>query len=123
MNVPVDPIAVVVNSMGELASPPAGGVTDCGIRIPIPVGALPTQEAEKVIGELNPPSEVTTTLVPPLSPGITDTVSVDGLTEKSGPFIGVTGVTGARTNGVPATITGIWVECAMTPLLAVTLSV
>lgn len=101
---------VVMNWIGELASPPAGGVTDCGRLTAIPVGAFPTQETEKTTGELNPPSEFTTTLVPPLSPGITDTVSVDGLIEKSGTYTPAGGVTGARTAGVPAIITGIWVE-------------
>ena len=47
------------------------------------VGALPTQEVEKVTGPLKLPSEFTTTLVPPLSPGIIDIVSVDGCSEKS----------------------------------------
>jgi len=106
MNVPVDANAVVVNSIGELASPPTGGVTDCGRMMPIPVGAFPTQEAEKVTGELNPPKEFTTTLLSPLSPGITDTVSADGLTAKS-----VGGVkTGASTAGVPAIVTRSCVE-------------
>jgi len=101
MKVPVGANAVVVNSMGELASPPTGGVTDCGRMMPIPVGAFPTQEAEKVTGELNPPRLFTTMLLSPLSPGITETVSVDGLTEKS-----VGGVKmGARTAGVPMIVT------------------
>jgi hypothetical protein len=34
----------------------------------IPVGALPTQEAEKVMGELKPPTELTTTSVDTLKP-------------------------------------------------------
>jgi hypothetical protein len=55
MNVPVEANAVVVNSIGELASPPTGGVTDCGRMMAIPVGAFPTHDAEKVTGELNPP--------------------------------------------------------------------
>jgi hypothetical protein len=106
MNVPVDANAVVVNSIGELASPPTGGVTDCGRMMPIPVGAFPTQEAEKVTGELNPPTLLTTMLLSPFSPGITDTVSVEGVTEKS-----VGGVkTGASTAGVPAIVTNTWVE-------------
>ena len=101
MNVPVDAIAAVVNLISELASPPTGGVTDCGSMMLMPAGAFPTQDAEKVIGELNPPREFTTMLLSPLSPGIIDTVSVDGLTEKS-----VGGVnTGASTAGVPAIIT------------------
>ena len=106
--VPVDAIDVVVNPSGELASPPAGGVTDCGRLTPMPVGALPTQEAEKVMGELNPPREFTTTEVPPLSPEIVDTVSEDELTVKSGMADGAT--TGARTDGVPAIETKTWVE-------------
>jgi hypothetical protein len=83
MKVPVDAIEVVVNPIGELASPPAGGVTDCGRFTPIPVGALPTHETEKVTRALNPPCEFTITLVPPLSPGIVETVSEDGVIEKS----------------------------------------
>jgi hypothetical protein len=117
MKVPVDASDVVVNPMGELASPPAGGVTDCGRLTAMPVGALPTQETENVTGELKPPREFTVTEVPPLSPGIVDTVSEDGLTEKSET------TTGARTDGVPAIVTWIWVECESTLFVAVTMSV
>ena len=109
MNVPVDAIAVVVNSIGELASPPAGGVTLCGMLTLMPVGAAPTQETEKVTAELNPPMELTTTEVPPLSPGIVDTVSEVVVSEKSGIMAGA-GVTGARTASVPEIMTGISVE-------------
>lgn len=109
MKVPVDAIEVVVNSIGELASLPAGGVTVCGTMTPMPVGALPTQETENVTGELNPPSELTTTEVPPLSPRIVDTVSEVGVTEKSGIVAGA-GVTGARTDGVASIVTTISVE-------------
>jgi len=49
----------------------------------MPVGALPTQEVEKVTGALKLPREFTTTLVPPLRPGIVNTVSADGCSEKS----------------------------------------
>jgi len=107
--VPVDAIDVVVNSIGELASPPLGGVTDCGRLIATPVGALPTHEAEKVTGELNPPSELTTTLVPALRLGMVETESEDGVTEKSGIIAGA-GATGARTVSVPEIVTGISVE-------------
>jgi hypothetical protein len=55
------------------------------------------------------PREFTTTLVPPLRPGIVDTVSVDGRTEKSWMGAAV-GVTGAKTVGVLAIMTGISVE-------------
>lgn len=103
MNVPVDATGVVVNPIGELASPPARGVTDGGMSTATPTGALPTQEVEKVTGESNPPSELTITLVPPLSPEIVDTVSDDELTTKSG----TTMVTGARTDGVPAIVVEI----------------
>ena len=105
MKVPVEANAVVVNSIGELASPRTGGVTDCGRMMPIPVGAFPTQEAEKVTGELNPPRLFTTILLSPLSPGITDTVSEDGLTAKSEGGVN----TGARTAGVPTIVTKTWV--------------
>ena len=70
---------------------------------------MPTQEVEKVTGALKLPKESTTTLVPPLSPGIADTVSVDGRREKS--VIGVpSGLTGARTAIEPEIMTGISVE-------------
>jgi len=47
------------------------------------VGALPTQDVEKVTGSLKLPREFTATLVPPLSPGIILSVSVEGVSEKS----------------------------------------
>jgi len=51
-----------------------------------------------------------------------DTVSVDGWSEKS--IVGAaTGLTGARTAGEPETMTGISVECEVTPFVAVTSSV
>jgi hypothetical protein len=109
MNVPVEAMEVVVNWIGELASPPAGGVTVCGMLTLMPVGALPSQETEKVTGELNPPTEFTTTDVPPLTPETVDTVSEVGVTEKSGIIAGE-GVTGARTASVPSIMTGIWVK-------------
>ena len=65
---PVDPVGVVVKLTDELPAPPGGGVTVCGIVMPIPVGAFPTQEAEKVTGELKPPTESTITFVDPLRP-------------------------------------------------------
>jgi len=113
---------VVVNEIGELASPPTGGVTVCGMLTLMPLGALPTHETEKVTGPLNPPTESTTTLVPPLRPGIVDTVLADGRIENS--WMGAAeGVTGARTAGMLPIITGISVECEITPLDAVTRSV
>ena len=66
-----------MNEIGEAAWPPAGGVTVCGMLIAMPVGALPSQEVEKVTGALKLPREFTTTLVPPPSPGIVETVSVE----------------------------------------------
>lgn len=72
---PVDPVEVVVKLTGELPVPPGGGVTVCGIVTPIPAGLFPTQEVEKVTGELNPPTELTITFVDPLRPGITETVT------------------------------------------------
>jgi hypothetical protein len=66
--VPVEPVEVVVNPRVELAVPPGGGVTACGIVMPMPVGALPTHEVEKVTGELNPPTEFTSTVVDVLRP-------------------------------------------------------
>jgi len=83
---------------------------------------LPTQEVEKVTGALKLPREFTTTLASPLMPGIVDTVSVDGCSEKSGMGTAV-GVTGARTAIEPETITGISVAWEVTPLVAVTSSV
>jgi len=74
------------------------------------VGALPTQETENVTGELNPWNESTITVVPVLSPGLRDNVSVVELIEKSGSGPTYAGVTGARTGGVPAMRTEIWVE-------------
>jgi hypothetical protein len=53
--------------------------------------------------------ELTTTEVPPLSPGIVDTVSEVVVSEKSGIMAGA-GVTGARTASVPEIMTGISVE-------------
>lgn len=65
---PVEPVGVVAKLTDELAVPPGGGDTVCGIVIPIPVGAFSTQDAEKVTGELNPPTESTITFVEPLRP-------------------------------------------------------
>ena len=104
---------VVVNPSVELAVPPGGGVTDCGIVIPMPVGALPTHEAENVTGELNPPSELTSTVVEVLSPWMTATFPEDGERAKSGTD------TGAKTAGVPDIVTTMSVECEMTPFVAV----
>jgi len=84
-------------------------MTVCGRLMAMPVGAFPTQEVEKVTGALNPPREFTKTLVPALSPGIVETVSEVGVTEKSGITAGA-GATGARTASVPETMTGISVE-------------
>jgi hypothetical protein len=86
-----------------------------------PVGADPTHEAEKLTGELNPPNEFTSTEVPPLSPGITDTVDEEEVSEKSGGT--TTSGTGASTDGVPSIATIISVECWSTPFVAVTTSV
>jgi hypothetical protein len=72
----------------------------------MPVGALPTQDVEKLTGELKPPYEFTIMLVPTLSPGIVETVSEDELITKSGALA----VTGARTDGVPAIVVEIRVE-------------
>ena len=99
-----------MNAIGELVSPQAGGVTDCGKVMTMPLGALPTQATEKVTGELNPPREFTTRLVPTLDPGLADTVSVTELIEKSEVTTAGTGFTGARTGGVLAIMTEIWVE-------------
>ena len=107
MKAPIDAVAAVVNAIAELASPRGGGVTVCGILIVTPVGAAPSHDAEKLTGELNPPSEFTIIEVPPLRPGITATVAEDDSTEKSGDA--ATG-TGARTDGVPAMVTIISVE-------------
>ena len=109
-----------MNPIGELASPPEGGVTLGGKFIPIPEGALPTQAAENVIGELNPFTDCAVTEVPPLSPGMVDTVSDVGVRLKSGPLTATTGVTGASTTGAPAITTGIVVVWTITPLDAVT---
>jgi hypothetical protein len=68
LKLPVDPVEVVVNPIAELASPPGGGVTVCGILMVMPVGAAPTQEVEKLTGELNAPSELTIIVVPQLRP-------------------------------------------------------
>ena len=113
----MDPVDVVVNEIGEVASPSGGGVTDCGTLILTPVGAAPTHEVEKVTGELNPPIEFTIMDVPPLRPSMTDTVPEDGLIEKSW------AVTGARIAGVPVMATVTSVEWAITPLVAVMMSV
>ena len=43
-------------------------MTVWGMVMPMPVGAFPTQEAEKITGELNPPTELTITVVDPLRP-------------------------------------------------------
>jgi len=83
---------------------------------------VPTHEVEKITGALNPPSEFTTTLVPPLSPGIVDTVDVSGRIEKSEGRIATAGATGANTVRVLPRMTGISVEWEMTPFVAVTSS-
>ena len=105
--------------MGELPSPPSGGVTVCGMVTATPVGAFPTQEVEKVTGELNPPTELTMMFVDALRPGITETVEVLGATLKSG----AAAATGAKTDGVPAITTLISVVCETEPPVAVTASV
>ena len=108
MYVPVEASGVVVKPTGELASPPAGGVTVCGRVTAIPVGAFPTHEVEKITGELKLPNEFTVTEVSPLSPEIVETVSELGVTEKSGMDAGAAGlITGARTVGVPSIVTMI----------------
>ena len=114
---------MVVNWIGELASPPARGVTVCGIATLTSLGAVPTQETEKTTGALNPPIEFTVTDVPAFNPGIVEMVSDVDATEKSGKIWGVVGVTGARTPTVPETTTGIWVMWETTPFVAVTMSV
>jgi hypothetical protein len=68
VKLPVEPVEVVLNPTVELAAPAGGGVTVCGMLMLIPVGALPTQEVEKVTGELKPPIEFTITLVDVLRP-------------------------------------------------------
>jgi hypothetical protein len=68
MKLPVDPVEVVVNPTEELPTPPGGGVTVCGRLMLTPVGALPTQDAENMTGELKPPTELTTTSVDTLKP-------------------------------------------------------
>ena len=99
---------MVLNWIGELAWPPAGGVTDCGSVTPMPVGVLPTQETENVTGELKLPFELTRTLVPALIPGIVETVSVAGFIAKSpGRYRGAAGATGAKTVGAPPIATDI----------------
>jgi len=121
--VPVEARAVVVNWIGELASPPAGGVTVCGTLTLTPVGAAPTQETLKLTGALKLPMEFTVREVPALRPGIVDTVSEVGATEKSGSIWGA-GDTGARTATVPPPIrTRIWVEWETALFVAVTRSV
>ena len=119
---PVEAVAVVANEIGDAACPSAGGVTVCGMLTAMPVGALPTQEVEKVTGALKLPIEFTTTLVPPVRPGMVETASVDGWSAKSGIGTAV-GVTGASTAKVPEIVTGISVECEITPLVAVTSNV
>lgn len=112
---------MVVNWIGELASPPAGGVTVCSRLTLTPVGAVPTQETEKMTGALNSPLEFTVTDVPASKPGIVETVSEVGATEKSGKSCGA--VTGARTASVSDTSTGIWLVCETAPFQAVIRSV
>ena len=107
---PVDRPDKDVNVIAELVWPPGGGVIGCGTFATMSVGALPTHETENVTGELNPWNESTITVVPVLSPGLRDSVSVVGLIEKSGSGPTYEGVTGARTGGVPAITTEIWVE-------------
>ena len=107
---PVDRPDKDVNVIAELAVPPAGGVTDCGVLAMMSVGALPIQETENVTGALNPWNEFTITVVPVLSPGLRDSVSVVGLIEKSGSGPTYAGVTGARTGGVLPITAEIWVE-------------
>jgi len=111
-----------VKPIGELASPPTGGVTVGGRVIPMPVGAFPTQEAEKVTGALNPLTEFTVTALALFRPGVVETVSDVGLIVKSPPLTGTgtAGVTGARTANVPAIATGIAVVWVSMPLDAVT---
>ena len=119
---PLDESAVVVKPIGELASPPIGGVTVGGSVIPMPVGAFPTQEAEKVTGALNPLTEFTVTAVALFRPGVVETVSDVGAIVKSPPYTGAgtAGVTGARIANVPAIVTGIVVMWVSIPLDAVT---
>jgi len=82
-------------------------VTGCGVLAMMSVGALPTQETENVTGELKPWNESTVIVVPALSPGLRDNVSVVELTEKSGSIPADAGVAGARTGGVPSMTTEI----------------
>ena len=118
----MDESAVVVKPIGELASPPDGGVTVGGRVIPMPEGAFPTQDAEKVTGALNPLTEFTVTAAALFRPGVVETVSAVGVTVKSPMFTGAgtAGVTGANTANVPAIATGIVVVWVSIPLDAVT---
>jgi len=115
MYVPAGVSAVVVNEMGELASPPVGGVTVSGTKTAMPVGALPTQDTANDTGALNSPSEFTMILVPLDNPGVVETVSAEGVIEKSSLF--------SIVPGVFPIMTGIWVELETAPQVAVTKSV
>jgi hypothetical protein len=103
----------------ELAALPAGGVTGWGKVRLTPIGALPTQAAEKVTGELKPPTEFTMTFVDVPSPCAVEIVDEDGASVKSG----AAAATGTSTIGVPAIATATWVECAIPPPVAVISSV
>jgi len=88
--------------------------------MPMPVGTFPTQDTAKETDALKPPSEFTIKLVPPLDPGIVETVSAVGVIAKSPTLIVVTG---ARTAGMLTILTGILVELDTAPLEAMTRSV
>ena len=51
---------------------------------PTPAGELPTQDAEKVTGEPNSPTDVTMIVVEPLKPWMIEIVFDDEVIEKSG---------------------------------------
>ena len=82
-----------------------------------PVGTLPTQDVEKVIGELNPPTEFTIRSEEVLRPCVVEIVDEEGFMVKSG---AAATVTGTRTVGVPMIETVTGVECATPPPDAVT---
>ena len=75
-------MAVTVN--GEVAVLPEGGVTGLGRVNETPEGAEPTHDGDRSTAALNPLSDETVIVEPPLDPCVIEIVIVDELIEKSG---------------------------------------
>jgi hypothetical protein len=82
------PVATIIN--GDVAVLPDGGVIGVGSVNVTPVGADPTQEADRSTAELSPLIEVTVIVAVLLPPCVTGMAAREDEIEKSGVATGVT---------------------------------